>query len=158
MHKLIFILLFAFSNHAIHLGVTEINVNASSNVLEISHKFFYDDLQSSIERQYKINLHLNTNKENPKAAEYIQRYLSDRFVISCNGERQTTKYVGYEYEEEAIWIYYETPKIQQKGVLQFTNRILFDLYTDQSNFLHFTTTNNRKSIRFTFDTQTQNIE
>jgi hypothetical protein len=157
MLKLICIFLFAFTSHAIHLGVTEINLN-SSNVLEISHKIFYDDLQSAIEKQYKINLHLNTAKENPKTTEYIQRYLTDRFIIYCNGERQSIKYVGHEYEEDAIWIYCETPKVANQAAFSFTNRILFELHDDQSNFLHFTTPTNRKSLRFTFENQTQKLE
>ena len=158
MLQVIYLFLFAFTSHAIHLGVTEINLNASSNILEISHKVFYDDLQSAIEKQYKVNLHLNTAKENPKTQEYLQRYLTDRFIIYANGERQSVKYVGYEYEEDAIWIYFETPKVANKTAFSFSNRILFDLYDDQNNFLHFTSPNYRKSLRFTFENQTQSLE
>ncbi len=157
MYQLIFIVLIAFLPHPLHLAVTEITMNKSTKTYEISHKIFYDDLESAITRQYKVKLLLNTTKENPKTKEYVQQYLASHFSVISNGQLQKLSYVGYEYEQEAMWIYYEMPKITD-GTLEITNRILVEYHNDQNNFLHFQQGEQRKSLRFNFDNQTQNIE
>jgi hypothetical protein len=157
MHKLIFIYLLIFFRHPLHLGVTEIAVQKNTSALEISHKLFYDDVENALEKQYKVKLFLNTPKESPKVAEYLQKYIANRFLIRCNGVLQDLQYVGYEYEEEAIWIYYEMPKPTKNGNLQITNRLLMELHNDQNNFLHLQQQEKRQSLRFTFDAQTQEI-
>jgi hypothetical protein len=65
--------------------------------------------------------------------------------------------VGYEYEEEAIWIYYELKPSTPQGVLQITNRSLMNLYDDQNNFLHFQQGSQRQSLRYNFENQTQTV-
>ncbi len=158
MYQLIFIILIVFFPHPLHLAVTEINSNKSTKTYEISHKIFYDDLESAIARQYKVKLSLNTSKENPKANEYVQQYLASHFSVISNGQLQKLTYIGYEYEEEAMWIYYEMPQTTTNSTFQFTNRILIEYHNDQNNFLHFQQGEQRKSLRFNFDNQTQNIE
>lgn len=158
MYQLIFIVLMTFFPHPLHLAVTEINSNKTTKTYEISHKIFYDDLESDIARQYKVKLLLNTAKENPKTKEYVQKYLASHFSVISNGQLQKLTYIGYEYEEEAMWIYYEMPQTTTNNIFQITDRILIAYHNDQNNFLHFQQEQQRKSLRFNFDNQTQNIE
>lgn len=157
MYNFLIIIVLFFSRHPMHLGVTEINHNQTTNTFEISHKLFYDDLEDAIERSYKIKLNLNTKKESDKTVTYLQQYLEANFVVLCNGSRQKPTYVGYEYEEEAIWIYYELKPSTPQGVLQITNRSLMNLYDDQNNFLHFQQGSQRQSLRYNFENQTQTV-
>jgi len=157
MYKLIFIFLFTFFKHPIHLAVTEINVTKTRS-LEISHKIFYDDLESTIARLYKVKLALNTPKQHPKTDEYLQRYLAEHFKMVCNGQVQPLTYVGHEFEEEAIWIYYESPSIAATGELHVTDRLLMEFHNDQNNFMHFQQGDTRKSLRFNYDNQLQSLE
>lgn len=157
MYNFLIIIVLFFSRHPMHLGVTEINHNQAKNTFEISHKLFYDDVEDAIEKSYKVKLNLNTNKENSKTATYLQQYLDTNFVVFCNGTRQKPTYVGYEYEEEAIWVYYEMQPSSPQGVLQITNRSLMNLYDDQNNFLHFQQGGQKQSLRYNFENQTQTL-
>jgi hypothetical protein len=157
MPPLLLIIFMFFFRHPMHLGVTEIIHNQTANSLEISHKLFYDDLEDAIEKSQKVKLNLNTAKQHSQTETHLQQYFATSFVVFCNGQQQQLNYVGYEYEEDAIWVHYEVSSIAKRGNLLITNRNIMNLYDDQNNFLHFQQGTKRQSLRYNFENQTQEL-
>jgi hypothetical protein len=141
--------LFWLTTHPIHIAVCELNYNKQQRSLEISHKIFYDDLETTINKRYDVKLNLNTPKELPNADEYIHKYITTSFIIRQQGKILPMTYVGKEYEQDAVWVYYEIINTPSTANLLITNQLLMDEFDDQSNLLHFQQQDYKKSLRFT---------
>jgi len=141
----------AFQFHPIHLAVTEITFK--NNSVQIVHKIFIDDLEKQIEVDLKKRgnpqkLNLNSPKENPQTSVYLKEYLKENFSIKLNNKDYTEKYVGQEYEMDAIWIYMEIEKAEVPNKVEISNKILLDIYEDQTDFVHIKINDKKQSGRF----------
>ncbi|TAD99560.1 MAG: hypothetical protein EAZ97_08365 [Bacteroidetes bacterium] len=141
-------LLNLFFTHAIHVSISEINYQAKNKSLEISHRIFIDDLEDVLEKEHSEKLFLASPKENPNFEKYLQIYMQKHFQLSINGKKVVPKYVGREYEELAIWVYFEVENIKEIQTIFLKNTILMDLYEDQSNLVHSKYLGQTKSMRF----------
>ncbi len=145
--------------HPMHLAVTEMNYNPTTQTFEISHKIFFDDLEKTISEATKQKLLLNTPQENPKTDSYIQKYLQINFQVFCNQKPQSITFVGKEYENDAVWVYCEIANVPASlQYLEIKNTILLATFDDQINFLHFKKGTFSKSWRFTIDNTVQQWE
>jgi len=121
--------------------------------LQIMHKIFYDDLEEHIEREEKnagreVNLQLGSEKEHPKADDYIRKYVQRHFTLIANGKTYSGTYLGKEYETDALWIYLEVEKVKRPQQLDIGNTFLIPFHEDQHNFVHFNIAGQKKSLRF----------
>ncbi|MFY7789174.1 MAG: DUF6702 family protein [Thermoflexibacteraceae bacterium] len=140
---------FWLNAHPIHVAVSEMNYNTQQRTLEMSHKFFYDDLETTINKSYNVKLKLNTPQELPNADDYIHKYISTSFIVRQQGKVLPMTYVGREYEQDAVWVYYEITNAPITTNLLITNQLLMESFDDQSNLLHFQKQDYKKSLRFT---------
>jgi hypothetical protein len=140
---------FWLNAHPMHIAVSELNYNTQQRTLEVSHKIFYDDLESTINKRYNVKLNLNTPQELPNADDYIHKYISTSFIVRQQGKVLPMTYVGREYEQDAVWVYYEITNAPITANLLITNQLLMESFDDQSNLLHFQKQDYKKSLRFT---------
>ncbi|MCS7020111.1 MAG: hypothetical protein RMJ87_13740 [Cytophagales bacterium] len=139
--------------HPIHISLCEINHNAATRQVEITHKIFIDDLQDAIQKHYHICTHLATPKEHPDAEKLIEQYLRMQFQCKINGQPIRWKYVGREYEADACWIYLEAEQALPIHLIEIRNAVLLELFEDQINFIHVRTAGERKSMRLGLDNE-----
>lgn len=148
--------------HPMHIAMSEVNYAAKDKSLQVMHKIFFDDLETHIERLEKeagreVNLKLNSDKEDPKADEYIRKYVENHFKLVADGKTYTGNYLGKEYETDAVWIYIEIPKIKVPKQVKVSDSFLMDLYNDQSNFVYLNIDNQKKSLRFQKGNEEQQV-
>ncbi len=140
--------------HPIHIAISEIEYAEQQRSLQIMHKIFIDDLEDHIQQIEKaagrsdLLLRLYTPKEHPDADRYISQYVQRYFQIKIDGKDVRANFVGKEYETDAVWIYFEVENIARPKKLELTNRILFDLYDDQANFVYIKIASKKQSLRF----------
>ena len=148
------ILLFLFSSfrpHPIHLAVTEIVFKNKS--AQVVHKIFIDDLEKHIEKNEKkkgkdVKLNLNTDKQSLESEALIQKYLRENFNIKINNKVFAPKYLGSEFETDAIWVYEEIENVGEPGKIEIFNKILLEFYNDQTDFVHVKVNDKKQSARF----------
>ncbi len=146
-----FLLIISSLFHPIHISLCEINYNAATRQIEITHKIFIDDLQDALERHYKVRTYLATSKEHPDAEKFIEQYLQMQFQCKINGQPMRWRYLGREYEVDACWIYLEAEQALPVQSVEVRNAVLLELFDDQVNFVHIKTSSNRKSLRLSGD-------
>jgi len=132
--------------HPIHIGVTQLDYDRPTQALQITHKLFVDDFEDELEKKYQVRLNLGTATENPKADEYIIKYLSSHFGLSVNGDDATISWVGKEIEKEAIWIYMEISKVKKIKSLEVRHEVMLEAFDDQRNLVHFKYEDFKKSV------------
>jgi hypothetical protein len=126
-------------NHPIYISNTEIKYNNKSESYEISVKIFADDLEKVFKKQYKEEIELGTDRENPKAKEYLTSYLKKNLIFYIDNKQLDYKYIGHESGEKsemfAMYVYLESKKCNKSIVLKVSNSILLSELNNQLNFI-----------------------
>ncbi|MEW5250173.1 DUF6702 family protein [Microbulbifer sp. 2201CG32-9] len=116
--------------HRYHFGLTELYVNARTQSLEISHRFFVADLERA--------LALSAGTEFKNAQRQMEDYVNQRFQIrDGNGALLVPKWVGMEADVHDVWIYQEVPLANISGdKLEVRQSMLMEIEGDQVNTLN----------------------
>ena len=112
--------------HPLHLGITQVDYSVKEHSLQISHRFFVDDFTQAVKKYQKDKPSENT----------IKTYIESRFFVFVDEKSIKLDFVGYEYEDELIWIYQEY-YLDEFNSLEIQNDVLFGMYEDQRNMIHF---------------------
>ncbi len=141
--------------HPIHLSYMEMHFNPSTKVFETTLKVYLDDIEAMIKRTQNIEMKLSSPKEHPQSTELMMQYIKSTFSVEVNGKKLSeTRFIGKEYDLEAVWLYFEIPLSNDGSVADMTsptmltirNAILHDMYADQNNMVHCTIRGVKKSI------------
>ena len=152
MKKLLFLLLLplvAFTAaHKFYVSVTNINYSEKDDALQITSRIFIDDMDALLKERYDISSKLATKNESPLAADYIEKYIRGKFVVSINGKVVPYNYLGKEYDNDVMICYIEIPKVNYKNIktIAVENDVLTDIYEEQQNVVHLKLKDKKKSF------------
>ncbi len=131
------LLIFTGFTHKFYVSISQVELNHEAKSLEISMRLFAHDLEDAILLSTKEKLLLGSKKENPKAKEIILTYLKSNFKIIQSERSIEYKLLGFELENDIIWLYVEAPYKQLVRDLEISNSLITDLYEDQKNIINF---------------------
>ncbi|MEY4192733.1 MAG: hypothetical protein RJA00_964 [Bacteroidota bacterium] len=120
------------SYHPYHVGVTEIFIHPNKEV-GVSCKLFVDDVQDAIYREsgQKVNLAL----KRPEDTKALNAYLQPKLQVKWGSKPLPLLMIGYEFEEEAVWCYFESQIKGKSRQITLCNRALYEQMSTQSHFL-----------------------
>jgi hypothetical protein len=148
----------SLSYHPVHVSVTNIEYNKSTENFDIAIKIYQDDFERSIKNYYGVDLNLGKADQLSGYKEFINKYISKNFRIIVNDKDKTDRklvFKEFKINELAVWLYYEYKKVDKVKSITIKNTFLNDLYFDQSNLLIFTHQDFQKAIKFTNSFQTE---
>lgn len=141
-------LIFLFSfKHPFYLGVTELKYNPKEKALQGSVKLFTNDLEAALKRIHGKTIDLIHPKDTLKTEKMLDDYLQKRLLIKINGLVKNYELLGFEKEQEAIWMYIEIKNCPVPKKLSFENSLLYDYIKDQSNIVHIEVGTEKKSLK-----------
>lgn len=132
--------------HPFYVTVTEIEYNSKNKELGVSLKTFPDDLEETI-RMYsgkKIDL---TSKNNAQINQLISTYLQQHLTIEINKNKKQLNYLGYEIDKEAVWVYFNIPKINSIKELKVISDVMYEYKPEQTNIVHININGSSKSYK-----------
>ena len=141
--------LFADELHNFHTSVSRIDFNPEAQTLEVAIKIFTDDLERSLEGMGSPALRLGSPREAVQADSIIGVYLRHCLGFAVDGETKSFYFLGKEVEFDVTWCYLEVSQVQQLHRLVVKNRILMELFPDQSNLVHIYAADQQKSLLLT---------
>jgi hypothetical protein len=124
------------TKHDFHVCITQITHNPKAATLEITVKIFTDDLERTIRTLTGEELRLGDPRESPKADDLMFEYLHNRLQIATDQQARTYKWIGKEVENDVVWCYLEVDNAHKFNTIDITNRILTEIFDDQSNLVH----------------------
>ena len=136
--------------HPFYVSVTEINQNAAEKSLEISCKFFADDFEQTLEKAYKAQLDITSDKDKASFDKYIPDYIAKHFALAVDGKPVKLSYVGFEKEKESVYCYFgltNTPAVKR---LDITTNLLYELTQEQINIMHISVNGKRQSSKLNY--------
>jgi len=137
------------SLHPIHVSVTEINHNAADKTLEISVRIFTDDFEKVLAQNYKTRVDL-INPDKKAMDKLVSDYIKTNLTIRADSKPVNFSYLGFEKEDEVINSYLQVDNITTVTKIELVDKLMHDLFTDQTNLIHVTVGGKRKSMKLDY--------
>lgn len=161
LKKLIFLLitipLVSFTLHKYYLSYTKINYAKDSKSLQITMKIFTDDLENALNKEFKIDSKLNSDKEINSLDKHLSEYIKDKFSVEVNNKKKNYTFLGKEYKNDETNIYLEIENIKNLKTITVTNKMLMEMFSDQQNIIKIKINNFKKSFIFTKNNHTDSF-
>jgi len=146
------------NTHPFHVSVVEINHNATDKTLEISCKIFTDDFEKVLAQNYKVKVDL-TNPPDRKAMDsVVKKYILSHFSVSVDGKPRPLSYLGFEKDAEAVYSFVQVENVPSVKKVEFTNKLMQDMFTDQVNIVHVIVKGERKSTKLDYPATVAKVE
>ncbi|MFD2936091.1 DUF6702 family protein [Spirosoma flavum] len=143
------------SAHDFHASVTQMQYDPKERTFEISIRIFTDDFEKALAEASKSKVNLNaTGKNDPLIEKYIQSHFG---YVNAQKQAKPIKYVGYEVETDAHWIYLEMPYIEPFRGGSLKQNVLMELFDDQVNMVNVQYQGQKKTFVFRKNQSIQDI-
>jgi len=123
------------SPHPYFLSMTEIKYKAASSSLEVSVKVFTNDMEEAMRKTYNTDVNLfkpkNQDMENRLVSDYVRKHV----LISVNGKPVAMQMVGYEKEEDAVWVFMESGRVEKPTKIEVDDKLLYAYFPEQINMV-----------------------
>ena len=139
----------SFSVHKYYVSVTEIKFAEQKRELQISMRFFIDDVEAVLNHRFDKEFYLATKKELNDADNYLKLYIDQKFQVKVNGQIISTNYLGKEYENDVVYFYLLADKISSVDVIEVTNTMLYEKFEDQENYIQLNINDQRNTFILT---------
>lgn len=125
--------------HKFYVSISTIDFQKDKGTLEISMKYFRDDLSLALSAkdesgQFKEIQVESRNLESVNVL--LNPYIQKHFKLSLNGQPIAYEYLGYESDFDMVYVYVEA-KAELLQTIEVHNSVLMDVYEDQVNIIHF---------------------
>ena len=134
-------------NHPYYLSATRVLYSKTYNQFQCISRFFIDDLESL----YKSKLVNNEiyKFEKKKFEVFLKEYLKENFIILYDDVIQNQTFVGTEFLNDIIIIYFEYQIKSDFKKITIKNSVLMNHISDQKNIVHLEINDEKKSYLLT---------
>ena len=140
----------SFTNkHPFYLSVTEMNYNAKEKSIQTSVKLFTNDLEDALKKIYKQPVDLINGKDKDAINKMLNEYIQKHLTLTMEEKLQKFDFVGFEHEEEAVWIYIEYKNCPKPKKVIIENTLLYDFISNQINIVNFDALSSKKNSKLT---------
>ncbi len=128
--------LYGLAIHPFYVSLTDIKINSNQSVIEWSQRVFIDDIEAALSKNQNTQISLAKEIESKKAENLVIQYFQKHTSIIVNGVNLPLRWLGYEREEDVLWIYMETNFSEKIDEIKVRNRILMDDFPTQQNIIN----------------------
>ncbi len=140
-----------FASHPYHVSATEIEYNHIEKTLEISSKIFMDDFENVLSKLYKTKIDFTDVVNKMHTDSLVKKYITSHVAVRTNGRLMPLRLYGWEADKEVVYVYTVAAATQfDRTDIMVENTILYDLFIDQMNIVHFIIGKERKSFKLNF--------
>jgi len=147
--SLILIPLFAFSVHKYYISLCEVEYIEEKQSVQIILSQFIDDIEVTLNNEYKKSLNLATKKETLNINAIYEAYLNSHLKFNINGKQANYHFIGKEYDYNFVVFYLVIRNIQKLNSIEVENTCLFKDFEDQQNIIKIKVKKFNKTFYFT---------
>ncbi len=134
-------------SHPFYMGVCELKYNQNNKALEVSVKLFINDLEDALKKINGKPVDLLQVKDSAQVKKQLEEYIRKRLSLTVNGKALNCRFLGFEKEEEALWMYFESDHCPAPKRIDVDCWLLYDYLPGQMNIFHAETGSSKKSTR-----------
>ena len=139
-----------FARHPFYIAVTEITLNSSDKILEVTCKMFANDLGQSIGKNNHAQLDIFSDKDKANFDKYIPVYVKNHLSLLVDGKAASLSYISFEMERESVYCYFQVENISSLKKIDITDSILYDFTPGQINIIHVTVNGKTQSAKLNY--------
>jgi len=139
------ILLFSFTLHKYYVSLTDVEYNTNSQSIQIITNVFIDDLELTLNEEFKIDAQLTTKDELKNIDSFYKKYLQKHLTFTINESSYNFDYLGKEYQGDIVYFYLEIPNVKKLNSVKIENHLLIKYFKDQQNIVKVKSGSKRKS-------------
>ncbi len=143
---LLVIPMMAFGVHKHYISLTKVDYIEEKKVVQVTMKFFIDDIELALENRNGQQMELTTKDEHKMANKYLEIYIREKFKVWINEEEKEYTYLGKEYENNEVFFYLELENISDIKTIEIQNSMLFEEFEEQQNYIKLSVKNIRKTF------------
>lgn len=134
------------NDHKYYIALTEIEYVEKKKNIQMIMNVFLDDFETAVNKEYNIDLQLNTTNELQNSDRYFIKYLKENFTIWINETAANYTFVGKEYEGDILYFYLELQNIEEVRSITVKNTMLVKQFPEQQNLVKAIVNAKRKSL------------
>lgn len=143
---LLLLALFSFK-HPYYLSVCELKYQSNNKELNGSIKIFINDLETALSKTQPTKVDLIHPVNKTASSALLCEYLKKHLAIRINDSEISYNCLGFETEEDVVWIYIEANNCPVPKKVSIENSILFEDFKSQSNIVHVEINGIKKSSK-----------
>ena len=132
--------------HKYYVSVTQIDFLPEKQAVQITSRIFIDDFEKLLRTRYDEKITLATKNELPTTDNYIEKYLNEKLKLKINNKDVTMTFLGKEYDTDIVKCYLEIENIKTIKTIEISNKVLFDIFSDQQNIIKTKINSQQKSF------------
>lgn len=136
----------ALGVHKHYISLTKVDFIKEKEVIQVTMKFFIDDIELALENRHGEAMELTTKEENKMADKFLEGYIRQKFTVWVNEEEKAYSYLGKEYENNEVFFYLELKNISDIKTIEVENSMLFEEFEEQQNFIKLKIENVQKTF------------
>ncbi len=136
--KTIFLLiipLFAFTAHKYYVSMTKIKYVKEESSIQITMRFFIDDIEKTLNNRFKKDFKLATTEELQDTDKFLNLYIHQKFEIQINNQLIEYSFLGKKYDNDVMFFYMESTGIENINSIEVKNSMLLETFEEQQNFI-----------------------
>lgn len=144
------VLCFSFK-HPFYLSVTELTYSSYTNKgINGTVRLTINDLEDALSKISHQTVDLINIKDSALTKKILQDYLKSRLKIKINQTNLNYTFIGFEHEQDAIWLYIEAPECDKPLKITIENTLLYDYIKEQTNIVHFNFDEKKQSSKLKY--------
>ena len=133
-------------SHPVHATITSFDCKKNNKSIEITIKFFTNDLEKALKNDRYHDLIIDSQKSIYNIDSLIFVYISKNLSLSIDRKEKQLSWVGKEIENDITWCYLEIINIDNISFIKMENKLLLSVFDDQLNICHFYCGDNPETI------------
>ena len=122
----LFFVLVSANFHNFYVSVTEVSFVQTKKEIQITSRFFIDDLNISLEKKYKTKFYIGSAKESEEQVTLLKKYIAENFSIKVNSKPKEMVFLTKEIEDDVLICYFKSKDISKINSLELKNTLFFD--------------------------------
>jgi alpha-galactosidase/6-phospho-beta-glucosidase family protein len=133
-------------NHPFYLAVIEAEYSSKSKELGVSIKVYPDDMEAALKKAFNKTVTFSDNNKDQNN-KFIEGYIKSHLGIKINGTQAPYNYMGYEYSNDAILIYFSITPLKNVKSIEINTDMMYDYKDEQTNIIHIIIDGKRNSFK-----------
>jgi hypothetical protein len=133
--------------HNYYVSIANMEYKEAENQVDVSLKMTAHDFEYLLEMKYNLRLHMEDIADSSEIGRFAQQYLGENFQLISGGEAAPMVYVGKEVTlRDELFFYFSFTGIKDPKTIQIKNQLLFTLFPQQQNIVHYKHGEKTKSV------------
>lgn len=132
--------------HRYHTSVTRLEYQPQDRMVEITVQTGADDIEAALSKRMGVrNIRLDPES---KTNALLLQYLRSTVVLKHGDQELELEWIGMELKGHLVWFYLQAKAPAGFSKTTLSNRLLFDLFSDQINIVNVINDGKKSSLTF----------